>query len=356
VSKHGQRCVLCDQQGEAGVNRLIALAILAVTTILGSAGLTVLVNSSRRRVLVTIIGSAVVSAYTLALVYADSADPAFVIGGWCVSIGFIYLVWRARQLEAVSVRSLVRRCIRRKPVDDMLDWLRFRVDTFPRNVGWLRPLGLPEVHDSTYHDLPWVGVEAGRRPQGTRTRWERIRPLLAEYDVRSALDIGASSGWFSFKLAEYGVPSMAVERGLRGLRLGTYTRKRSGLEDVSFLSMDVTRPRCRGSPRRTASSCSPCGITSFARGLEAGTRILRELWQKTGALLVFETGESEMPRSWGLPEMLPDPRTWLTRYLEQSCAGGTVVHLGLHDALSPNNVPYRRNLFAVVGHGDQQQV
>jgi hypothetical protein len=90
-------------------------------------------------------------------------------------------------------------------------------------------------------------------------------------------------------------------------------------------------------------------------GVEAATEMLAEIWEKTGRLLFFETGEDEMPASWRLPPMLPDARRWLTGFLGDVCVGASIVHLGLHDALSPDDEPCRRNLFVVV-RDDQQQV
>jgi hypothetical protein len=51
---------------------------------------------------------------------------------------------------------------------------------------------------------------------------------------------------------------------------------------------------------------------------------------------------------------LSDPRSWLTDFLAEACAGATIVHLGVHDALSPDNEPCRRNLFAAIRNGAAQ--
>ena len=62
---------------------------------------------------------------------------------------------------------------------------------------------------------------------------------------------------------------------------------------------------------------------------------------------VFETGEDEMPPSYGLPRMTPDPRTWLAGFLADACDGADVAHLGMHRALGPDGAGCERNLFAV---------
>jgi hypothetical protein len=261
----------------------------------------------------------------------------------------------AQATGAVRLRSFLRGLLRRQPVDDLFDWVRFRIDTFPRSLAWLRPLGLPELHDSTYHELPWVGVRGGRRAESTKTRWEKIAPLVEVHGVRPVVDVGSSAGWFGFRLAERGVPTIAVERSPRGLRLGLYTRKKSGLDDVSFLAMEVTPATVELLP---AADCVLLLSVwhHFVRewGFEAATGMLEGIWEKTGSLLFFETGEDEMPASWQLPPMLPDARSWLTDFLAEICAGASIVHLGLHEALGPNNEPWRRNLFVAVRDGQQQ--
>jgi SAM-dependent methyltransferase len=219
-------------------------------------------------------------------------------------------------------------------------------------------LGLREIHSPTYNELPWIGVQSGRRAAASEnTRWERIEPLIVEHDVRSALDIGANAGFFSFMLVERGVQTIAVEESTRSVRIGLYARKRSGLSNANFLVLSVTPASVELLPS------TDCVLVlsvwhHFVRdfGLEGATEILDRLWARTGKVLFFETGENEMPDWWQLPEMTPDPQSWLTNYLAETCTGGNVIHLGLHDAFDPDDQPCRRNLFAVVRGADQQQV
>jgi hypothetical protein len=325
------------------------------------AALVFLAGSSRRRA-VGAVGALFVVGYGFSLVYLGWSDPSYVVAGWCASVAWVSglalalpVASGAQATGPARLRSFARGLLRRQPVDDLFDWVRFRIDTFPRSLAWLQPLGLPELHVSTYHDLPWVGVRGGRRAESTKTRWESIAPLVEAHGVRSVVDIGSSAGWFGFKLAERGVRTIAVERSSRGLRLGLYTRKKSRLDDVSFLAMDVTPSTVEQLP---AADCVLLLSVwhHFVRewGVEAATGMLEEIWWKTGSLLFFETGEDEMPASWGLPAMLPDARSWLTDFLGEVCAGSSIVHLGLHDALGPENEPRRRNLFVAVRDPQQQ--
>jgi hypothetical protein len=83
-------------------------------------------------------------------------------------------------------------------------------------------------------------------------------------------------------------------------------------------------------------------------GLEAATGMLQAIWGKTGIVMFFDTGETEMTPDYRLPEMTPDPRSWLEDYLSRTCAGSRVEHLGLHRAFDPEGGPVERNLFAVL--------
>lgn len=167
--------------------------------------------------------------------------------------------------------------------------------------------------------------------------------------MESAVDLGANVGWFAFKLAELDIPCIAVERDARFVRIGLYARKKSGRSEASFLVMGLTP---RGVDLLPPADCflvlSIWHHLVREHGLPTATAMLSGVWEKTRKVLFFDTGESEMPPSWGLPEMAPDPQTWLASYLAETCEGATVVHLGLHGALGPDNEPCERNLFAVI--------
>jgi hypothetical protein len=253
-------------------------------------------------------------------------------------------------LPRTPLQTRLRRVLTRRYLDDTIDRVRFSIDTFPRSVRWLRWLNLPSMHSAVYQDLPWVGVRSGARGNGTTTRWERMEPLIDQHRVRSALDVGANTGWFAFSLAERGVPTIALERMERHVRIGLYVRKKAGLcASVGFLVMDVTPENVDLLP---SAECviflSIWHHIVREHGLAGATTVLAGLWAKTGKLLFFETGETEMPASYGLPAMTPEPRAWLASYLGETCPGSRVVPLGRHVALDSDNLPARRNLFAVL--------
>jgi SAM-dependent methyltransferase len=232
--------------------------------------------------------------------------------------------------------------VARRSADDFLDWLRFRLDTFPRNVAWLRAVD--------YQELPWIGlrVSRGYRPKALETRWQEILPLLKAQDVRTAVDVGSNSGWFLFKLADQGISAVGVEGDVRLVRMTLFARKRVGATNVNVLVMHLD-PRNVGLLPRADGVLFLSVWHHFVRdyGLDEAGKMLTTLWAGTRKVLFFETGE-EMPSSWGLPAMTPTAREWLTAYLSDRCAGGRVDHLGRHETVAPDDVRRERSLFAVI--------
>jgi SAM-dependent methyltransferase len=251
------------------------------------------------------------------------------------------------------VRRGVFTVVRRQRLDDLLDWVRFRVDTFPRRAGVLRFLPLPELATVTgYQDLPWIGMRTSRRGSSSESRWHEMLPLLEECHVRTAVDIGANVGWFLFAFDRLGIPAVGVEKEPRHIRVGLYAQRKLGRPSrIGFLTLDVEPATVRLVP--------PADCVVFLsvwhhivrdQGLEAATDVLAQLWERTGKILFFETGEREIPDWWGLPAMDPNPREWLEGYLASTCGGATVRYLGVHDGgleeAGGNRV--MRNLFAVI--------
>jgi hypothetical protein len=238
-------------------------------------------------------------------------------------------------------------------LDEWIDWLRFRIDTFPRSIRWLRHLPVGDVQSGSYQELPWLGLTFGQRAAATRTRWERMRPIALELEVASALDLGANVGWFAFKLAELGIPTIAVEREPRFIRTALFARRKLGNVNAgvlaSFLVMDLNSANASLLPQVDCVvflSVWHHLVREF--GFDEATAMLTSMWERARRVLFFDTGEDEVPPSWGLPRMTPDAPRWLERYLLCTCAGSHVVHLGMHEAIGPHNTPCPRSLFAVV--------
>jgi SAM-dependent methyltransferase len=227
-------------------------------------------------------------------------------------------------------------------VNDAVDRARFRIDTIPRSER------VSEILCSDHQDLPWLGVP-GRRARGNESRWQAIAPVLRQTETRTALDLGCNVGFFTLYMGFAGVASIGVENHPTFYRSALYAVRRLELSNVGILVITLGPA--------TVDLLPTCDAVLFlalwhhlvqSHGLEQATSMLRTIWAKTRRVLIFETGQDEMPPSFGLPSMTPDPRSWLTRYLEESCEGSTVTHLGMHSALAPDGTECKRNLFAVL--------
>lgn len=226
------------------------------------------------------------------------------------------------------------RPIQRRWADEVLDKLRFHLDTWP---------------SMDYQPLPWLGIHAARRAKGVESRWRAIGGALAERDIRTALDLGSNAGYFTIQLAHRGVATVAVEPEPRYSRILRFAVKRLRLTNVGCLDLDVTPT--------TASLLPVADAVLFLsvwhhmvryQGLDGASAVLEQVWAKSRQMLFFETGELEMSARFRLPDMSPEPRRYLEEYLAEHCPGGKVEHLGLHEAFTPEREPCQRNLFLVV--------
>jgi hypothetical protein len=231
-----------------------------------------------------------------------------------------------------GAKTILRRVVTREALDDVLDRVRFRIDTFPEGL---------------YQPVPSLPARASRGT-GSESRWSALLPIIEEQDVGSAVDIGACEGYFSLNLAAAGVPTIAVESVPRNYRTALLAVRRSGTSDVGVLAMEVTPENAGTLP---ATDCVLCLSVwhHFVRayGLADATDMLAAIWRQTRKVMFFDTGENEMTPDYGLPAMTPDARSWLAAYLEETCPGSRAEHLGRHRAFDPSGNPCERNLFAV---------
>jgi hypothetical protein len=239
-----------------------------------------------------------------------------------------------RRHQSERRTRLLRRFLSRGQLDEWIDLLRLRLDTFPRG---------------RYQPIAALPGRVAKRAEGSLTRWDAIAPVASELGVRTAVDIGANEGFFSLQLGAQGVTTVALEAAPPNQRTAMLAIRRSRLDNVGLLSFALRD--------ETVALVPPADCTVFLSlwhhlvrddGLEMATSLTERIWAKTGKVMFFDTGEDEMPPSFGLPEMTPDARTWLEGYLSFTCAGAEVRHLGSHAAFDADGNPCRRNLFAVV--------
>ena len=240
----------------------------------------------------------------------------------------------ARAHRSPGVRRAVKRVVSRQAIDDLLDAVRFRMDTFPQGL---------------YQPVPSLPLRSATRGMGSESRWQAILGVVRAHLVESAVDIGACEGYFSIMLGEAGIPTIALEGKPANYRTATLAVRRSGLDNVGVLALQLTRENVVAVPAADAVLClSIWHHLVHHHGLGGATEMLETIWGRTGKVLFFDTGENEMTPEYGLPEMTPDARSWLSAYLAETCPGSRVEHLGLHTAFDPSGAPCERNLFAVI--------
>ena len=244
-----------------------------------------------------------------------------------------------------SVGKRLRKLLRRQRVDDWLDWVRFWVDTSPRMRGFRH------LAPTLYQPTPILGITDAARSRGSESRWAAMLTAIEASAISegTATDIGANTGYFSLELAELGFSVLAVEPDPPLYRTAIYASRKAKLyEQVAVAVMTVTP--------KTVDLLPTTDVVVFfslwhhfvrSYGVARATWLLEQIWLKTRHLLFFETGESEMPESFGLPAMEPDSRAWLERFLVDHCPGGTVEHLGVHQAFDADRREATRNLFLI---------
>jgi len=219
----------------------------------------------------------------------------------------------------------------------ILDRVQFYLDVLP---------GLP------YQPLPWLGLHNAKRSVGTLQRWNAIKEVISQCSCGSAIDVGCNVGFFSLSIAEMGIPVLAVDNHESSLRIGQYASKRTNVSNVTFAKLEVNPDTMRLLPSADIIiflSVFHHWVRHF--GFPVATQMLKGLWEKCNVVMFFETGESEMPLCFGLPEMKPTCQEWLENYLRTECNPASIKHLGCFKAFGPggnetHNV-VTRNLFAV---------
>jgi SAM-dependent methyltransferase len=241
------------------------------------------------------------------------------------------------------VRALARRARLRPAFELGGDWLRFRIDyaTAPH-----------------YQPLPWreSSSQSARRVEGVLSRWKAMLPVIEELGPESALDIGCHAGWFTLNLAALKIPTVGLESFPPYYRTAIYAAKRARAENVAIMAMELNERTSRLMPNVDCTLCLAVWHHLVQQyGIDEATELLCEVWRHTAKVLFFESGEREMGPAFGLPELKPDARIWFTDYLDQTCPGATIRHLGLHHAGNGGNRIAWRNLFALVRETNESE-
>ncbi len=316
---------------EAEAPRSPVLALFAVSVVAGFIG--------RRLWLALLPFGAVIAALVAVGRVEEDVPLAALVGGLLLGAAFGYARTADRDAPARRWR-LAKRVLRPvvnkatfEAVDDLLDRVRFRIDTLPNGL---------------YQPVRGVPARAARAT-GSESRWRAMQPLVERLGVRNAVDIGACEGYFALELGVAGIPTIAVESMPSNYRTALLAARRSGQKKVGVLALEVTPENVSTLPPADCVLClSVWHHFVHAYGFVAATGMLEEIWGLTRSVLFFDTGEAEMTPDYGLPAMTPDPRTWLAAYLRDTCTGAEIEHLGTHRAFEPGGAPCVRNLFAVI--------
>jgi len=193
---------------------------------------------------------------------------------------------------------------------------------------------------SSYQPVDELGIDvAPATRERIEGRWRAMEAVLDEVGAKSALDIGAAEGFYALRIAERGIPVLAIELKQRPFDLLSLVVAERGLTNLAQTRMLV-------SPASAGLLPSADAVVLLAVwhhwvryfGLDAANEVLAQVWGRTSRVLFFETGEN-MSDDYGLPPLGPDPRASLERFLADVCAGSEVRFLGRF----PD-----RHLFAVI--------
>jgi hypothetical protein len=209
---------------------------------------------------------------------------------------------------------------------------------------------LDSLSDPVYQPVAELGRRyvSADRAAGTHSRWSAMRPVIDEVSPASAADIGCNAGWFTLEVGRLGIPTIGVESHPPYYRAALAAVHRSSLHNVGILALELGPATMGLLPNVDCMTfLSVWHHIVRDEGLNGASEFLRSLWSHTGKLMFFETGESKEFENtgFGLPDMVPDARQWLTDYLTRTCESAAVTHLGVHPS-GPGS-PSTRSLFAV---------
>jgi len=128
----------------------------------------------------------------------------------------------------------------------------------------------------------------------------------------------------------------------------SYTKERLGLDNAALTDLTVTERSVGLLPRADlVLFLSVWHHMVREHGLDLAREMLGRIWERCDRVMVFDTGQEEMPSYFGLPRMEPTPRLWVGNLLTECCGDGRVEYLGEHAAFDPAGRQCMRSLFAV---------
>jgi len=184
-----------------------------------------------------------------------------------------------------------------------------------------------------YQPLPWFDIKGEQRHASSLKRWKAIHKELELRCIGggSALDIGCNLGFLSFQLANNDFFCLGIEGERLLYHLCTLEKEVGKFQNAVFMEAFVDGELCKKLPMVDVTLfLSVFHYLVRESGLDAATRVMAGLLEKTRKIMFFETGQSnERNASWAryLPEMHPNPLEWIERYFI-SLGASKVNYLG----------------------------
>lgn len=186
-----------------------------------------------------------------------------------------------------------------------------------------------------YQPIPWIGIKsADIRGKATKQRWLAIKHHFLTKDM-SMKDVGCCVGYFCISASvELKMYSYGVDSNIKFLRIANNSMPDIVVGKCSFINLTVDESNVETLPNTDVTLClSIWHHWVYYYGLSKATRILVALWQTTGRMMVFESGEEEVKKEFGLP--YPEgvsAEKWLEEYLISNLKGAVVTKIGKYYA------------------------
>jgi hypothetical protein len=204
--------------------------------------------------------------------------------------------------------------------------------------------------------LPELGIQNGGvdfsagRGVSSYEKWKLIQSALPAGCV-TAVDIGANNGFFSMRLANEGVFTIAFEPDIELLQLGVVAACKNQKYPLAFSAMPVTLENAFRLPKVDVTL-----VLSVAQrwvhlyGQEGMKKIMEQVWEKTGKAMFFELPnpvQSTKEANWlsFLGESEEEMQPAITNLLAQIGASNVILLGYLPTDFRPNE---KRHLFVAL--------
>lgn len=197
-----------------------------------------------------------------------------------------------------------------------------------------------------YHPVFLAGAQIAPGERACMDRWNLIETHLRELGAKSVLDLGCAEGFFVQQAGKkLNCFALGIDADLRRLTVAQMSASLNAVPHASF-SYDVLNAGVlqRLPEFDVVIFLSVLHHVMYEHGEEYALALLREIRRLTRMCLIFDMGQSnEIAHNWSklLPEMSPDPETWIANFL-RSAGFSRVTVAGQTDAYK-NEV--RRSLF-----------